>query len=277
MATAAQTDSEGLSEKHTSLTTIPTLKSRLWEKFPREHAAPILLGSSFITGLVDAAVYNAWTCFAAMQTGNTIFLALGASNQPLTKPYGWSKSLMSIGSFFLGSFFTTRIANAGWTPDAASRVSLAVNFFLQAVCLFVAAGIVESGFVYGSGSTYKVHQTVDFRELLPIFFTAAQFGAQISVSRILNVGEIPTTVLTSVYTDIAIDPKIIAPWSKNPKRNNRVLTVVLILAGGIVGGWIARTEAGLAGALWTAGGIKALLALGWVFMYTAKNGATSAV
>lgn len=38
-----------------------------FEKFPVEFAAPLLIASCFITGMVDASMYNAWTVFAAMQ------------------------------------------------------------------------------------------------------------------------------------------------------------------------------------------------------------------
>ncbi|CAG8951251.1 hypothetical protein HYFRA_00007999 [Hymenoscyphus fraxineus] len=35
---------------------------------------------------------------------NTVFLALGAAGQPITRPYGWLKSFTSIVSFLLGCY-----------------------------------------------------------------------------------------------------------------------------------------------------------------------------
>ncbi|RPA85298.1 hypothetical protein BJ508DRAFT_373677 [Ascobolus immersus RN42] len=245
------------------------------------HADLLLLTATFVSGLIDASAYNAWTVFAAMQTGNTMFLALGASNQPQSKPYGWLKSLVSITSFLTGSFLTYRITHANFTPSPVSRGSLWFNFFMQGLWVVIAASLVESGFVSGSTSTYAasaaVHKEVDFKELVPLVFLAMQFGAQIATSRILGFGEIPTTVLTSVYTDIATDPKILVGWRENVKRNRRVGGVVCMLTGGIAGGWISRSNAGLAGALWLAAGLKFIISTTWLLLPNKRTPQSGAV
>lgn len=71
----------------------------------------------------------------------------------------------------------------------------------------------------------------------------------------------PTTVLTSVYCDLASDPNILK--GDNVKRNRRLGAVLMILLGGIAGGWISRSSAGLSVSLWIAAAIKLGIALSW--------------
>ena len=75
----------------------------------------------------------------------------------------------------------------------------------------------------------------------------------------------PTNVLTSVYCDLLSDPKLFAPVAANPKRNRRFAAVVLLIAGGVVGGWIQKTHAGMSAVLWIAGFIKLVIALAWLW------------
>lgn len=98
-------------------------------------------------------------------------------------------------------------------------------------------------------------------ELLPLAFLAFQSGGQIVTSRLLGFNEVPTTVLTSVYCDLASDPKILA--LDNVKRNRRAGAVLAILIGGISGGWISRSKAGMSVSLWIAAAIKFAIAVGW--------------
>jgi Protein of unknown function (DUF1275) len=66
-------------------------KSRLssWKKYLAQDvdeswADLILLLTCFISGLVDSAVFNVWSCFVSMQTG---MMALTFSTfKPLTSP-----------------------------------------------------------------------------------------------------------------------------------------------------------------------------------------------
>lgn len=80
-------------------------------------------------------------------------------------------------------------------------------------------------------------------------------------SRQLGFNEVPTTVLTSVYCDLASDPGLVK--RDNVKRNRRVCAVLGILVGGIAGGWISRSPAGLSTTLWIAAAIKMGIAVGW--------------
>jgi hypothetical protein len=158
-----------------------------------------------------------------------------------------------MGCFF---FSNTRLINP------KSRRTLSLSFFLQSACIIVAAALVQAhvvpepvGVVAESGSN------VDFIEFLPLAFLAFQSGGQIVTSRFLGFNEVPTTVLTSVYCDLVSDPKIFA--RDNVKRNRRVAAALCILIGGIAGGWISRSAAGLSTNLWIAAAIKMVIALSW--------------
>ncbi|KAH9224917.1 hypothetical protein DL95DRAFT_400213 [Leptodontidium sp. 2 PMI_412] len=225
-----------------------------------EHADIPIIACCLVSGLCDSSAYNAWSCFVSMQTGNTIFLALGASDQPKTKPFGWLKSLVSITSFLLGCFIfaSTRLIN----PKA--RGTLATSFVFQSMFIIIAAILVQAGVVpEPQGIVTESGSKINLLELLPLGLLAFQSGGQIVTSRILGFNEIPTTVLTSVYCDIASDPKILA--RDNIKRNRRVAAVIFILIGGIAGGWISRSSAGMSTSLWIAAGIKLVIALSWSF------------
>lgn len=233
-----------------------TWSSYLKTDISLQHADIPIIACCLVSGLCDSSAYNAWTCFVSMQTGNTIFLALGASNQPPSHPYGWLKSLLSIVAFLLGCVFFANTRHV--RPH--SRGTLSFSFFLQAICVFIAAALVQAKVV---PSTDNENGTVSFIELIPLGFLAFQSGGQIVTSRILGFNEVPTTVLTSVYCDIASDPKVLAPIGGNVKRNRRFGAVLGILIGGIAGGWLSRSKAGMSTALWIGGAIKLGIAISW--------------
>ena len=218
------------------------VRSYLLARIATEYVDLPLLLCTFVSGLIDSSVYNSWTVFAAMQTGNTIFLSLGASNQPVSKPYGWLKSLIAISCFMSGAVLTYRLSMLHNPPattrgikrekySASSRGTLFTSFILQAAAVFLAAGLVQGGVIPGSKPhAQKVNGEVDFWELLPLAFLTMQFGAQVVTSRLLGVGEIPTTVLTSVYTDLVTDPLVLR--GGNVKRNRRFGSILFMLLGG---------------------------------------------
>lgn len=121
---------------------------------------------------------------------------------------------------------------------------------------------MQAGVVPSPKGTFNASEfSFDAYELLPLGFLAFQSGGQIVTSRLLGFNEVPTTVLTSVYCDIASDPLVLR--SDNVKRNRRVAAVLSFLVGGIVGGWISRSAAGLSTNLWIAAAIKMGIAVGW--------------
>jgi uncharacterized membrane protein YoaK (UPF0700 family) len=221
---------------------------------------------SLVSGLCDSVAFNASSVFVSMQTGNTVFLALGTAGLPANVPLLWLRALCSIAAFLAGVFCfgKTRLLACG--PRA--KATLAGSFLVQSALIFAAAALAQGGvapaFGWLSVAEELSHaEELDTPVLGPIVLLAFQFGGQIVTSRILGFNEVPTNVLTSVYCDLFNDPKLFAPWSKNPKRNRRASVVVLMLIGAICGGWLAKSNAGMSAALWIAGAIKLGIAIAW--------------
>lgn len=202
----------------------------------------------------------AYGTFVSMQTGNTIFLALGASDQNI-KPYDWARSLCSIGCFAAGALFFSRL-HRRLSPRRPRRGPLALGFLLQAACVCAAAALVQAGAVdqrqSGAGAT-------DWREVAPIALLSFQAAGQIVASRVLGVNEVPTVVVTSLLCDLMSDPRLAAMplFRGGRKRNNRVAGFVLTLVGSILGGWMLKGTGQVQPVLWLVFGIKASISLTW--------------
>ncbi|CDM30619.1 hypothetical protein DTO013E5_2443 [Penicillium roqueforti] len=245
---------------------VPARESSLAQRWKQNltptHADLVCLLLTFLTGLCDSSAYNAWSCFLGMQTGNTIFLGLGASNQPTNKPWGWLKSLVSIASFFFGSMI---FSLAMRTVGALRRGTLFISFLVQTLLIIIAVALIEADIIPHTSHDATLSGGPLFLELIPIALLAFQSAGGMTCSRALGYNEIPTVVLTSVYFDIASDPKITDKPTTNVKRNRRVAGVVCLLVGAIVGGWLSRSSGGMQSALWMAAGLKFVAAIAWLF------------
>ncbi|KAL5343151.1 hypothetical protein BJX70DRAFT_354685 [Aspergillus crustosus] len=240
----------------------PSAPSRWNQSLSPKYADLICLVLCFITGLCDSAAYNAWSCFLAMQTGNTIFLGLGASNQPTGKHWGWLKSLISIIFFFTGSLLFSLY---GRHLGQRTRLTLFTSFLFQTALVIIAVALLEADLIpHTEAEAATLTGGRLFLELIPIALLAFQSAGSITSARAMGYNEIPTVVLTSVYFDVASDPKIVKEVKKNVKRNRRVGGVVMLLLGAIVGGWLSRSSGGMESALWFSAGLKGVIGLGWV-------------
>ncbi|KAL2821487.1 hypothetical protein BJX63DRAFT_218031 [Aspergillus granulosus] len=238
------------------------IASRMAESVSPKHADLICLVLCFITGLCDSAAYNAWSCFLAMQTGNTIFLGLGASSQPSGKPWGWLKSLLSIVSFFIGSLL---FSIYGRHTGPRRRSTLFSSFLFQAALIIIAVALIEADLIpHTEAESHALTGARLFLELIPIALLAFQSAGSITSARALGYNEIPTVVLTSVYFDVASDPKVVRDVTGNVKRNRRVGGVVMLLLGAIVGGWLSKSSGGMESALWLSAGLKGVIGIGWL-------------
>ncbi|KAF4307794.1 hypothetical protein GTA08_BOTSDO03866 [Botryosphaeria dothidea] len=237
------------------------LTRRLAAELSPDHVDIPLLACCLCSGLTDSTLYNAYSTFVSMQTGNTIFVALGASGQN-TKPYGWARSLCSIGCFVLGSLFFSRLS--AWLGPKRRR-TLTLSFSLQSIFIIVAAAIVQGGAINGSVPQPATNgSAVRWNELAPVALLSFQSAAQIVSSRTLGLSEVPTVVVTSLLCDLMSDTQLLAPPLANVKRNRRMTAFVLTLVGAIAGGWISKGTGGVEYALWVVAGIKLIITLGWL-------------
>ncbi|KAL8677708.1 MAG: hypothetical protein Q9186_005892 [Xanthomendoza sp. 1 TL-2023] len=185
-------------------------------------------------------------------------MADGTANLPGNgAPLKWLRSILAILSFMVGSFVSSAVIRHF---GSTRRLPLCLSFLLQGSSILLVA-------IFITINVIPVINTSSDRVLLGIPFLSWQFGAQVAASRALGYSEIPTTVLTSVYNDLASDPDL---WSsKNAKRNRRAAAAFMVLAGGISGAWLSRLEYGFAIGLWIGGVIKVMLGIAWLFFGTA--------
>ncbi|KIY00506.1 uncharacterized protein Z520_04191 [Fonsecaea multimorphosa CBS 102226] len=231
----------------------------LAEDANKEWGDLVLIVACFISGLVDSAVFNVWSCFVSMQTGNTVYVGLGMSGQPLSQPYRWVKSGTAILSFCLGTFFFSRACRF-FGP--LRRGTLSGSCLFQALLCFISGILVVSDVVPNdAGSRLPYNYIV----LLPLGLLSFQSAGQIVMSRMLLYNELPTVVLTSTYCDLMFDPTLFtAPITQNPKRNRRFVSAVALLLGAGLGGVL--TEGGdISNPLWIAGGTKVVMGVVWLF------------
>lgn len=98
--------------------------------------------------------------------------------------------------------------------------------------------------------------------LLPIALVAFQACGQAVASRALRYNALTSVVLTSIYCDLFSDADLFR--ADNAERNRRLAAPLMLLVGALAGGLFAHSGLGVAGALWTAAGLKVLIVLVWV-------------
>ncbi|KAI0146167.1 DUF1275 domain protein [Xylariaceae sp. FL1272] len=220
-----------------------------------------LLVCCLATGLTDGTLYNAYGTFVSMQTGNTVFLALGTSGQN-NRPFGWARSLTSIGVFALGCVFWSRIHKLIGT--GRQRRTVFISFLLQTIFVAVAAGVIQGGLIDGRYPSQRDPADVDFAELAPIAVLSFQAAGQIVNSRGLGVAEVPTVVITTLLCDLVSDPNIFAPLKRNAKRNKRAVAFTLTLLGAIAGGFISKKTGAVQNSLWLVAALKFAISIFWL-------------
>lgn len=195
-----------------------------------------------------------------MQTGNSIFVALGVTGQN-EKLYGWASPLCSMGCFIVGSLAYARVSAS---LGGRRRRTLVASFFFQTACVVAAAATIQSGIVDNASLPNRPTDDIDWNELIPVALLSFQAAGQIVSSRTLGVSEIPTVVITSLLCDLLSDKGLLAPILENPKRNKRIGAFVLTLAGGICGGWIYKATSTVQVALWVVAGTKLAITAAWL-------------
>jgi hypothetical protein len=121
-------------------------------------------------------------------------VALGTSGQN-SKPFGWARSLCSIGCFTIGCLVFARLHK--FVGGARLRRTLLLSFLLQTLCVLVAAAIIQGGVIDGSYPSQRDPNDVNFTELAAVALLSVQAAGQIVNSRGLGVSEVPTVVITS--------------------------------------------------------------------------------
>ncbi|CAG8890330.1 unnamed protein product [Penicillium egyptiacum] len=219
------------------------------------HTDIPLIICGFVSGLVDGLSFNAWGSFSSMQTGNTIFLALGVSGQPATPAYLWAKSLIALGVFIASNIIFIHMHRL-LTPRR--RSTMIISFGIQTIALLATAILIQLEVITPKPEDPRA--PIQWMQVLAISLLAFQAGGQICVSRVLALDEIPTVVVTAMLSDLLIDPKLTAKF--NPKRNRRVGSFLALFLGAMTAGGLSKTT-GMASSIWLAMGLKLTVTLGW--------------
>ncbi|KAL4925540.1 YoaK family protein [Aspergillus undulatus] len=223
------------------------------------HTSLLLLFSYMLTGLLDSSAVFIWGSFASMQTGNTVYLGLGAMGADPSSPARWVKAGTSIGSFCVGSLAFSAFYR--WSREPRGRWVLACSFLIQLVCIAVAATIVMMARHRSDSS--KSRSELDWGDIIPLALVAFQSSGQAVSSRVLDRKSLTSVVLTSVYCDLFSIP-IPAGGKGGAEDWKRAGAIGCLIVGVVMGGLWAKTEIGTVGALWTVVFGKALIVLAWL-------------
>ncbi|KAL4884812.1 hypothetical protein BJY04DRAFT_170746 [Aspergillus karnatakaensis] len=216
-----------------------------------------LVMCGFVSGLVDGLSFNAWGSFASMQTGNTVFIALGVSGQPAYPAYLWAKSLIALTVFIAGNIIFIRVGRA---LGARRRSTLILSFGVQTAAILAAALLVQLGVVDPKPEDPRA--PIQWMQILPISLLAFQAAGQIVASRVLSYDELPTVVLTTLLCDLLVDPNLGAALRDNPRRNRRIGGFLALFMGAMTAGGLSKVT-NLASSLWFAMAIKLVITLSW--------------
>jgi uncharacterized membrane protein YoaK (UPF0700 family) len=195
----------------------------------RDPLTRTLLILTFVTGIVDVVSFLALgQVFAAMQTGNVIFLGLGiagVSGAPVLAP---SIALLAFLAGGAAAALLTRTA----TPGAAGRLRLAMT--IEIVLIAVAALLAALVDVHAGR----------FTAYLLIAILSGAMGLRNTIARGIGDPNLATTVLNlTLGAFVSSTPTGIAAESE---LTLRAAAIGAILAGAIVGALLLKTSLALA-------------------------------
>lgn len=102
-------------------------------------------------------------------------------------------------------------------------------------------------------------------DLVPIGLLSFQSAGKVIASRIFKRNGLPTTVLTTLYSDLMSDPKTFtAGLFDNQQRNGRLAGLAFYFGGAVAGGAFAKSVWGFSGLLWTVAGVKTIIVIAWL-------------
>jgi uncharacterized membrane protein YoaK (UPF0700 family) len=217
----------------------------LWPPRGDRHGplAPMLVGLTVVTGLVDAASYlKLGHVFVANMTGNVVFLGFALAG---ASGLSTAASLVAIGSFLIGAF------GGGWlgarNAEHRGRVLRAASA--------AQGGLMLAAVVLALATTEPLDR--DVRYAL-IALLALAMGVQNASAQRIAVPDLTTTVLTRTLTGLASEATLAGGGGS--KVGRRIIAIGAMLLGALAGGLLAL-EVSVAAALAVAFGIVLTVAL----------------
>lgn len=200
--------------------------------------------------MLDAVSFPDYHCFASNQTGNTVFLMLALVLPQLNGEMFFTASIGAALGFFLAG---------GWITGQLSHIIGPRNRLWLVTCNFLQAAMV-----FGAGAIQHVYG-IDLegrRTIAVLALLAFASGSQVVQSRSLAMTEISTAMATAAWVDLMIDPKLFA--LTNRPRTRRVVFLLALVIGALLGAAIYRTAGSSVAILVSAGG-KLLVAFMYLF------------
>ena len=214
-----------IAESQYSETTTRSAYLRSWLNAPIRDDLTLeieLLALSFSIGLQDATTYPKHLCFASNQTGNTIFLAVGASGIAPSKLFSFANVGFALTLFLLGGFVMGQIGNM---VGPRRRIWLLVSNVIQTMMV---SGAAVLSYVFPDSGYGPLAWLV-------ISLLAFAAGGQVAMARGVKITEISTAMASSAYVDVLVDPKL---WDRhNRSRNRRIAFLIMLTAGGFAGAY----------------------------------------
>ncbi|ODM20830.1 hypothetical protein SI65_03883 [Aspergillus cristatus] len=219
----------------------------------------LLIVCCFVSGLVDGLSFDAWGSFSSMQSGNSVFIALGVAGQPAYPAYLWAKSLIALATYLVGNVTFIQVSRA---LNPLRRSTLILSFSVQTAALLAAALLIQLDAVDNRPEDPRA--PIQWMQVLPIALLAFQAAGQIVASRVLSYDEIPTVVLTTLLCDLLVDKDLCQrPWKANPKRNRRLAAFLSLFLGAMTAGGLCKLDHMPAG-LWLAMGLKLMITVSFM-------------
>jgi uncharacterized membrane protein YoaK (UPF0700 family) len=180
-----------------------------------------MLALTFATGIEDAVTFPDYHCFVSNQTGNTVLLAIAAS-QSITPPIvSLPQIATSLSMFILGGCIMGQIGNF---IGCRRRGWLIFSSIIQTALVFAASWL--------QGRRVSSPQ-IEAKDLGVLALLAISAGGQVAMARSLRMTEITTANATSAYVDTFIDVNLYK--FQNRSRNRRFLFLLSLCGGSFTG------------------------------------------
>jgi uncharacterized membrane protein YoaK (UPF0700 family) len=176
-----------------------------------------------VTGLIDAVSYiGLGHIFTANMTGNVVLLGFALAGVP-----GLSvvRSLTAFASFFVGALMGGRLATT--LAPLSSHRWMMTAFGCEALLLL---GATLASIVSGPFDSTRLYAV--------IVLTALAMGLRNATVRKIALPDLTTTVLTLTITGLAADSSFAG--GSDPRWQRRVMCVLLMFGGAVVGALLLR-------------------------------------
>ncbi|KAK7059711.1 Aldedh domain-containing protein [Favolaschia claudopus] len=254
-------------------------RARSWREFlsaqvDTEEVTGPMVAFCFMTGFIDAISFTAVIVWCGFQTGNFANLALASARNYHARKWSVTASdlhaLSSLASFNVGAF----LGRLGDRIGPQTRGWLVAGTLVQSVLTLVAGVCIQmsgqggiTDFVldfgaggHGGGGTRWTH----WLAYAGLACMAGSLGLQGIMAKRLNTGFSTTVVLTSVWIDLMVDPKLFF-FKKSKGRDQKVLALLALFFGA----FLARLLLGEMGApavLTVGAAVRLGIAGAWFFV-----------